>query len=189
MRAIVTTRCHRLADALGDLKVKVRTALATELAHAVGTAVRDVLAAALVDRLVAPPRAGAARAPAARSTVRRGDADADREFDAWGDPRDAWDDPDADDRPRAPARSARGEPEEDDPVPTVPAAAAVAVGVNVGRWWLARHGTVPAAVGLGVLAAGLGLAGGPVARAALAVLAAAADVLAAETALARTGPS
>jgi hypothetical protein len=194
VRAIVTTRCHRLADSLADLKVKVRTALATELAHAVGTAVRDVLAAALVDRLVAaPPRASAARAPAARSPVRRGDpdADADRAFDAWGYPRDAWDEPDEDDRPRAPARYARGEPEEDDSVPaaTVPAAAAVAVGVNVGRWWLARHGTVPAAVGLGVLAAGLGLAGGPVARAALAVLAAAADVLAAETALARTGPS
>jgi hypothetical protein len=70
-------------------------------------------------------------------------------------------------------------------MPAVPAAAAIAVGVNVGRWWLARKGTVGAAVGLGVLATGLGLAGGPVARAALAVLAAATDVLAAESALAR----
>ena len=31
-------------------------------------------------------------------------------------------------------------------MPAVPAAAAIAVGVNVGRWWLARKGTVAAAV-------------------------------------------
>jgi hypothetical protein len=73
-----------------------------------------------------------------------------------------------------------------EPVPVVPAAA---VGVNVGRWWLARKGTVTTAVGVGVLATALGLAGGPLARAALAVLASAADVLTAETALARTDPS
>ncbi len=70
----------------------------------------------------------------------------------------------------------------------MPTAAALAVGVNVGRWWLARRGTVPAAVGFGVLATVLGLAGGPVARVALAVLAAAADLLTAESALARLDP-
>ena len=73
--------------------------------------------------------------------------------------------------------------------PGQPALAAVAVGANIGRWWLSRHGSVASAVGLGVLATGLGLAGGPVARAALAVLAAATDLLSAESALARIDPS
>ena len=36
MTALVTQRVHRLADSLAELKVKVRAALATELAGAVG---------------------------------------------------------------------------------------------------------------------------------------------------------
>ena len=71
----------------------------------------------------------------------------------------------------------------------MPVAVAIAVGVNVGRWWLARHGTIATSVGFGVLATALGLAGGPFARAILAVLAAATDVLTAEAALARIDPS
>ena len=35
MSAILTTRCHRLAESLAELKVKVRATLATELAQAV----------------------------------------------------------------------------------------------------------------------------------------------------------
>ena len=187
MSAILTARCHRLADSLAELKVKVRAALATELAGAIGTAVRDVLVVALVDRLVASPRT--TPPPATRPTTSwRADED-DRERDEWGYRKDPWDDPDDADRRPTPARYARDEREEVEPVPAVPTAAAVAVGVNVGRWWLARNGSVPAAIGFGVLAAGLGLAGGPVARAALAVLAAAADILVAESALARTDPS
>jgi hypothetical protein len=73
--------------------------------------------------------------------------------------------------------------------PAVPAATAIAVGVNVGRWWLARHGTLPTAIGFGILATTLGFAGGPFARAALAVLAAASDLLTAESAVARPDPS
>lgn len=187
MSAILTARCHRLADSLAELKVKVRAALATELAGAIGTAVRDVLVVALVDRLVASPRT--TPPPATRPTTSwRVDED-DRERDEWGYRKDPWGEPDEDDRRPAPARYARDEREEVEPVPAVPTAAAVAVGVNVGRWWLAKNGSVPAAIGFGVLAAGLGLAGGPVARAALAVLAAAADILVAESALARTDPS
>jgi hypothetical protein len=171
------------------LKVKVRAALATELAQAVGSAVRDVLVVALVDRLVTPTRPAPMRPPAPRpASGWRSDED-DRERDEWGYVKDAWDDPDDEGRHRPHARYALDDPEEAEPMPAVPAAAAIAVGVNVGRWWLARKGTVAAAVGLGVLATGLGLAGGPVARAALAVLAAASDVLAAEAALARTDPS
>ena len=74
-------------------------------------------------------------------------------------------------------------------MPAIPAAAVVAVGVNVGRWWLAHHGTVGSAVGLGVLTTALGLAGGNFARAALVVLAATTDLLTAETALARVDHS
>ena len=187
MSAVLTTRCHHLAESLAELKIKVRAALATELAQAVGTAVRDVLVVALVDRLVAPTRAVTTRPPVPRPTSWRADAD-DRERDEWGYVKDSWDDSD-EDRHRSHARYALDEPEEVEPMPAVPAAAAIAVGVNVGRWWLARKGTVAAAVGLGVLATGLGLAGGPVARAALAVLAAASDVLTAEAALARTDHS
>jgi hypothetical protein len=182
MTTLVTTRVHRLADSLAELKVKLRAALATELAGAIGTAVRDVLVVALIDRVVLPARASP---PHQRPGGWREDG-YDRERDAWGEPRDPWDDPDDYDRGRAPARYERAEPA---PMPAVPAAAAVAVGLNVGRWWLAKKGTVAAAVGLGVLATGLGLAGGPVARAALAVLAAATDVLTAESALARSDPS
>jgi hypothetical protein len=183
MTALVTTRFHRLADALADLKVRVRAALATELASAVGTAVRDVLVVALIDRLVAAPT----RTSSSHSGGWRDDG---YDRDAWGEPRDPWADPDDyDTRDRTPVRSDRDERAESESTPVVSVAAAVAVGVNFGRWWLARKGTLAVAVGFGVLATALGLAGGPVTRAALTVLAAATDVLTAESALARPDPS
>ena len=178
MTTLVTQRVHRLADSLAELKVRVRAALATELAGAVGGAVRDVLVAALVERVLTAP------APAPHPGGWRDDGYEDR--DRWGEPRDPWADPDDD--PRTPARYQHAERDDMERTPAVPVVAALAVGVNVGRWWLARRGTVPAAVGFGVLATVLGLAGGPVARAALAVLAAAADLLTAESALARLDP-
>lgn len=183
MSVILTTRCHRLADSLAELKVKVRAVLATELAGAVGTAVRDVLVVALVDRLVVPGPQALVRPSVPRVPSWRDDGNEPPQ-DEWGYPRDPWDEPDGD-RARSPSRYVRDESEGGEPVTAVPAAAAVAVGVNVGRWWLARKGSIAAAVGLGVLATALGLAGGPVARAALAVLAVASDLLAAESALAR----
>ena len=186
MSAIVTRRCHRLADSLAELKVKVRAALATELAGAIGTAVRDVLVVALVDRLITPARSVSTQTPP-RTTGWRDDED-DRERDQWGYVRDSWDEPE-NHRERPRSRYEPEEPDDVDTTPAVPTAAAVAVGVNVGRWWLAKKGSVPAAIGFGVLTTGLGLAGGPVARAALAVLAAAADILVAESALARVYPS
>jgi len=184
--AILSTRCRQLADSLAELKLKVRAALATELAAAVGTAVRDVLVVALVDRLVAPGRPAPTRPTAHRPSGWR-DVD-DRGRDEWDYPGGSWDDAGEEDRDRTPSRTVRHDGEEE-PVSGVPAAAAVAVGVDVGRWWLTRHGSTGAAVGLAVLATGLGLAGGPVARAALAVLAAATDLLTAESALARHDPS
>jgi hypothetical protein len=185
MTGAITQRVHHLADSLGELKVRVRAALATELAGAVGTAVRDVLVVALVDRMIAEPT----RSP--HSSPRTGawrDEEYDRDRDRWGEPRDPWAD-EYDPRDRVPSRATHHDREEAEPPSVVPAAAAVVVGANVGRWWLSRRGSVAAAVGLGVLATGLGLAGGPVARAALAVLAAATDLLSAESALARLDPS
>ena len=181
MSARMTQRCHRLADSLGELKIKVRTALATELAGAVGLAVRDVLVAALLERILSPMRP-TVRPPTPSHPSGWDDEDRDR----WTGPIDPWADPEEyEPRARTPTWYER-----DEVAPSaVPVTVAIAVGVNVGRWWLARHGTIAASVGFGVLATALGLAGGPFARAALAVLAAAADVLTAEAALARIDPS
>lgn len=182
MTSLVTNRAHQLAEALAELKVKVRAALATELAGAVGSAVRDVLFVALVDRVTAPP---GAPTPVPLRGGRPGHGYA-RQRDPWDESRDPWAD---DAHTHAPARYARDDPDGVAPEPTPLApAAALALGVRVGRWCLGHGGTGTSAVGFGVLATALGLAGGPVARAALAVLAAAADVLAAESVLARPDP-
>ena len=182
MSGVLTARCHRLAGSLAELKEKVHSVLATELSQAVGTTVRDVLVAALVDQYVTPIRAATTRSPASRPTTGRWADEDDRARDEWGDVRDPWDDPDDEDRHRSHARYACDDRAEVEPGTAVPAAAALAVG----RWWLAKNGSTGVAVGLGVLAAGLGLAGGPVARVALAVLASVADLLAAEAALSRS---
>ena len=143
MTALVTQRVHRLADSLAELKIRVRTALATELAGAVGTAIRDVLVVALIDRLVVTPTRSSTSPP--RGAGWR--ADEYEERDRWGEPQDPWADPDDyETRVRPPARYEREERDEVESTPAVPTAAAVAVGLNVGRWWLARQGTVGAAV-------------------------------------------
>ncbi len=185
MTALVTQRFHKLSDSLVELKGKVREAMATELAGAVGTAVRDILVVVILDRIINTPRSST-RPPLPRSGGWRED---EYERDRWGEPKEPWSDPDECDRDRTHGKYERDERDEDEPTPAVPTAAVIAVGVNVGRWWLARKGTVPTAIGIGVLATALGLAGGPFARAALAVLAAATDLMTAESALARTNPS
>ena len=179
MNALVTQRVRNLAVTLAELKVKVRTALATELATAVGSAVRDVLIVAVIDRLVAVPSRTSTR-PSATPAWRDDSYDRDR----WDTPKDAWSD-DHDAHSERSPRHNEYDPDEIEPMPAIPAAAVVAVGVNVGRWWLAHHGTVGTAVGLGVLTTALGLTGGNVARAAMVVLAATTDLLTAESALAR----
>lgn len=185
MTALVTQRAHTLAATLAELKVKVRTALATELASAVGTAVRDVLVVAMIDRMIATPSRTVSRPAVPKAGGWRDDED---ERDRWDAPKDPWSDGYDARSERMPTRYERAEcddGEEEVPAPAVPTAAAVAVGIHVGRWWLARRGTVATAVGVGVLATALGFAGGPFARAALAVLAATTDLLTAESALAR----
>jgi hypothetical protein len=163
--ALVTERLHDLASTLSELKVRVRAAIASELGRAIGAAVRDVLVVALTQRLATP----------AVSTYSGGWREEER--DQWGQPRqprDPWDDEQDE---LGPCRPVHLRDKANQPT-AVPAAAAVAVGVHVSRWWLARHGGLTGAVAAGVLVTILGVASGPVARAALAVLAAAADVLA-----------
>lgn len=178
MKALVTNRVHKLSESLVELKSKVRQAMATELASAVGTAVRDILVIAVLDRVVNTP------SRTTTTPVHAGGCRDDRS-DRWREPRDPWSDTDDDDRPSPPSRYELEERDDEEQMPTVPATAAIAVGVNVGRWWLGRNGSTPTAVGLGVLATALGFAGGPFAHAVLAVLAAATDLMTADSAVAR----
>lgn len=174
--SLVKQRVGKLAESLTELKVKVRAALAGELASAVGNAVRDVLVIALIDRMIAPSRSSPQRHTGWR------DDEYDRDRDRWED-RDPWSERDEYGTQHGTyKREERDEDEEVKPSRTVPAVAAVAVGVNVGRWWLARKGSMVAALGLGALATALGVTGGPLA---LAVIAAATDLLTAESALVR----
>lgn len=179
MTALVTQRVRQLADTLADLKVKVRAALTTELATAVSNAIRDVLVMTLVDRLVATSRYSSSRSRDWRND------DSDRDRDTWGEPRDPWID-DSNDCDHTQTRYELGERDDEKSSPAVPAAAAVAVGVNAARWCFAKKGSIITAVGVGLLATALGMTGGPVARAVLTVLATATDVLTAESVLART---
>ena len=155
--------CRGLAASLAGLKVRAREAVAAQLAAALGSAAKNLVAA-----VFAPP-------PPAPLEWRGGGYGGRDEWGDPGDPGDPW----GDERDF----TARYEP--DPPAPRAAGPGAVAVGLALGRWWLARRGGVLAALGVGALAAALGLAGGPLARAALAVLAAAADLLAAESALGR----
>ncbi len=176
MTALVTQRFHKLSDSLVELKVKVREAMATELATAVGTAVRDILVISILDHIVFP---STRTVPPAHAGGWRHDSP-----DRWGDPKDPWDDSDDYDRPHTSSRYERNGRDEErmNPVPTT---AVIAIGVNVGRWWLARNGSTHTAVGLGILTTALGFAGGPLAYAALGVLAAATDLMTAGSAVAR----
>jgi hypothetical protein len=179
MNALITTRIHKLSDSLVELKQKVREALTTELATAVGTAVRDIIVVTMLDRMIhPPPRQPATTAPPG---VWRQERD-----DRWAEPRDPW--ADEDERPES-SRYELAERNDEKSPRVLPATTALAVGVQVGRWWLGRNGSLPTAVGFGILATTLGFAGGPFAHAALAVLAAATDLLTAESAVARPDPS
>ena len=160
--------CRGLAASLAGLKQRARDAVASELAAALGSAAKNLAAAAFA----APTRL--------RTQDRRHDDDGGR--GDWGGPSDPWDDPEG---LHGPARYEPAEVRAPTPAPHANGPGAVAVGLALGRWWLARRGGVLGALGVGALAAALGLVGGPLARAAMAVLAAAADLLAAESALAR----
>ncbi len=163
----MSERLHGLAETIIDLKVRVRAAIATELGRAVGIAVRDVLVIVLSERAIDHYR-----------PARPDGWDGNGGTDAWDSDTDRWDEPGR----YSPGRNRDDSYADPDSSP-VPAAVAVAVGMQVGRWWLARRGNLTGAIGAGVLIAAIGLTGGAAARAALAVLAATADVLTATAVL------
>ena len=161
---------RHLGGTLGELRVRVRAAVAGEVGRAVAEAVREVVGSALLPG-PAGPRARARPYPGAGYG----------RYDAHG--RDTWDDDD-EDRRWAGGRTVSDEVEGGPPVTDPPPAATVlAVALTAGKWWLGRAGSPLGATALGVAVAGAVLTGGPVARAAVAVLWAANRLLAATDAL------
>jgi hypothetical protein len=164
MSHLLSAAARRLSDTLGELKAKVREAIAGETGRAVAEAVRLAVTHALSHDHSEEALPSRHRPPP----------------DPWDDPNaDRWADPgewvDADDVPPP-------------PVPEVsPSAAdrtrlAVAAGLAAGRWVLAR-GSLPVALAVGGLVALAVLFGGPATHAAAAALAAAADLSAVGRAL------
>jgi hypothetical protein len=160
----LSAAARRLTDTLGELKERVREAIADETGKAVGEAVRHAVAHALT---------GGAGDNTLRHTRPPPDSWDDSAADRWADPTE-WGDA-------------------DDPPPTLPDAAphlspaartrlAVAAGVAAGRWVLAR-GSVVAAGAVGGLVVLAVLFGGPAAHAAARALTAAADLSAVSRAL------
>ena len=167
MTNVVLEQLRHLGGTLGELRVRVRAAIAGEVGRAVADAVREVVGLALAGL-------GPVRAPARPTGYDR--------YDAYG--RDTWDD---DDPPRRWAASGYDRPEPGDaepgPAGAPPISTVVTVALTAGKWWLGRAGSPLGATALGVAVAGAVLAGGPVARAAVAALWAAHRLLAATDAL------
>jgi hypothetical protein len=164
MSHLLSAAARRLTDTLGELKARVREAIAGETGKAVAEAVRAAVAHALTGDLRDVPAPSRGRASP----------------DPWDDPHaDRWADPgewtDADDVPPPPV-----------PEPALNAAdrtrLAVAAGVAAGRWVLSR-GSLPVALAVGGLVALAVLFGGPATHAAATALAAAADLSAVSRAL------
>ncbi len=163
MTRLLSAATRRLTETLGELKARVREAIAGETGRAVAEAVRLAVTHALTgggEEATSHPY----RPP----------------VDPWDDPNtDRWADPsgwhDADDAPPPPL-----------PEPSLNAAdrtrLAVAAGLAAGRWVLAR-GSLPVAVAVGGLVALAVLFGGPATHAAATALAAAADLSAVSRAL------
>jgi len=126
MTALVTQRFHKLSNSLVELKVKVREAMATELATAVGSAVRDIVIVTMIDRIVNIPT---------RTVTTPSQASwRDDRHDRWGALNGPWAEADNDVRPRVASRGGLEERDDENRMTTVPTTAAIAVGVNVGRW-------------------------------------------------------
>lgn len=152
----------RLAGALADLRLRVREALAGELSRAVAETVREIVATAIGGGMIGqPPVDGPFR------------TDVDR--DPWDDDRLGWAD---DDYEKHEDSRNDYEPSTGSSLVDQPSSgpAALSTGLAAGRWWLGRRGSIPEAVGVGVLVTLAVFAGGPVARAGTAVAATIADL-------------
>jgi hypothetical protein len=158
---LINTRMRNLAESFADLKVRLRMALAGEMAQLVAQAVGDVV------RTLIAGRPGS-------------DAVEPRRPSEWRD-RDAWDDDDeTDHEDRHPLVAAVGE-EVPDSAPasgTLAAPLAVAAAVQVARWCLHHHSHLLTAIGAGLGVGLLGLSGSVLVRTTLSVFIAASDLLA-----------
>jgi hypothetical protein len=157
----IVGKLNELASTLETLKVRVREAMAGEMAKAVGEAVREVLIVVLCEKFAETTRSY----PPSRNARWRGE----HEDDEWEDDyhHSGW---------KEVANTA---------VPQVSTAAALAVGVHVGRWLFRRQGSMPLSLGLGALTTLLGLSGGIATRSLLSVFTAGVDLMTADTELAR----
>jgi hypothetical protein len=161
----VMEQLRRLGANLGDLRIRVRAAVAGEVGRAVAEAVREVVGTAMLTSPAGQPVPSRARSGRYAGHARDPWDDADSE--------PAWVRPEHAEEPVAVAVPA-------DPPPT---AAAVAFALAAGRWWLSRAGSPLGAAAIGVAAAGTVIAGGPFARAVIAVLWTANRILSATDAL------
>jgi hypothetical protein len=147
-RHAFAARVRLLAATLGDLKDRVRTAVAAETGKAVADAVRDVLTAALGGRPAAPPAYGRATPP--------------RDWDDDDDP-DDWDNRDG--RFVSPPAA----------IPRWPTA--VALAAAAARGWAARRLPGWAAAAVGLLAGAAAAIGSPLLTAGLAAAGAVAGLV------------
>lgn|GEM_PF-5073633 len=160
MTNLIGEKVRDLADSLADLKVRLRMALAGELAQLVAQAIGDVV------RTLVAGRAGAGEFRPHRVSP------AGREADPWDE------DEDFDDTQRYEIEEPESVAASASPASAAAAPVAIAAAVHVVRWWLGRRGSLITAIGAGLGVGLLGIAGGTVVRTALAILTAAADLLA-----------
>jgi len=158
---LVTDKVRDIGDSLADLKVRLRLALAGELAQLVAQAVGDVV------RTLVAGRTGVGEFRPHRVSP------AGREADPW----DAEEDEEFDDARRYEIDEREEAVEAGAPAGAAAAPVAIAAAVHVVRWWLGRRGNLITAIGAGLGVGLLGVAGGTVVRTALAILTAAADLL------------
>ncbi len=161
MTNLVIDKVRELADSLADLKVRLRLALAGEMAQLVAQAIGDVV------RTLVAGRTGVGEFRPHRVSP------TGREADPW----DADEDEEFDDSRRYEIDETGTVAEAGAPAGAAAAPVAIAAAVHVVRWWLGRRGNLITAIGAGLGVGLLGLAGGTVVRTALAILTAAADLL------------
>jgi hypothetical protein len=162
MKHAIVGRLNDLASTLDTLKIRVREAMANETAKAVGETVREVLLVVLCEQFA---NAAITYQPSGAG--------------GWstGHDEDQWEEDEYQHQGRREILQT--------PLQAVPAAAAVAVGVQVGRWWFRRQASLPQSLGLGAIATLFGLTSGVATRSILSVISAGVDILTADSDLAR----
>ncbi len=160
----LAARLYRLADQLGELRERVREAVATEAGRAVGEAVRDLIVAAIRGRIPLP-------------TTAPFPTHGHRPKHSWGDDPDAWDCEDEEEFDTDIRRPGSLSPPASEPSARQPMWAAALTGATAARWWAARTGRAWIGAGVGVLTAAAAAVGNPVVRADVAVITVVAELV------------